>query len=58
MVECSTMESREHVGKWIGHWTQDQKIWGRFPVLVGQICILFRTALVHPAVMGSWCIDQ
>ena len=47
----------EHVATWIRHWTQDQKVWVLFPLLVmcrsvGQT--LFHTASAHPAVMGTW----
>ena len=44
--------------KWLGHWIQDQKVWGLIPA-AGQVqkCradFLFHAISAHPIVVGTW----
>ena len=48
----------DHVAKWIGHFTQDQKVWDSIPA-GGHVqkcweSFSFHTASTYPVVMGTW----
>ena len=48
----------EHVAKWIGCWTRDQKVWGSIPsaghVEKCRANFSFHTASAYPAMMSTW----
>ena len=47
----------EHMAKWIGHCTQDVKVWGSIPtaghVEIYRANFSFQTASAYPAMMGT-----
>ena len=51
----------EHVAKWIGRWTQDQKVLGSIPsaghAYKCRANFVVNSTFVHPVVMGTWWTD-